>query len=114
MTPEEIAAEDAAERLAEEVQRRRKKPKAPTGPGVRTALYRLRDAAGQLLYVGISEDPLRRWPEHAKDKSWWPEVASFSQEWHDDRLHAQAAEAIAIRTERPLHNVAHNKRRPAA
>lgn len=74
----------------------------------RTALYRLRDSAGRLLYVGIGRDPLRRWPEHAGDKPWWPEVADLSMEWFESRTEALGAEATAIRVERPRHNVIHN------
>jgi predicted GIY-YIG superfamily endonuclease len=88
-------------------------PKSPEvskqeGPAVRTALYRLRADDGGLLYVGISEAPLRRWPEHASDKEWWPEVTSFSLEWFETRDAALAAEASAIRAEAPKCNVTHN------
>lgn len=75
----------------------------------RTALYRLRAASNQLLYIGISEAPLRRWTEHSKDKPWWPLVTDFALEWHDSRADALKAEAHAIKTERPLHNQVHNR-----
>ncbi|MFJ3812253.1 GIY-YIG nuclease family protein [Streptomyces sp. NPDC090073] len=74
----------------------------------RTALYRLRDASNRLLYVGVSEAPLRRWAEHSKDKPWWPLVTALTLQWFGTRTKALIAEAHAIRTERPLHNVAHN------
>ncbi|MEH0552554.1 GIY-YIG nuclease family protein [Streptomyces sp. B21-101] len=77
-------------------------------PNVRTALYRLRTERGHLLYVGISSDPLRRWPEHAAEKSWWSDVASLSIQWFESRPAALEAEASAIRTEQPIHNVVHN------
>ncbi|MEU3665778.1 GIY-YIG nuclease family protein [Streptomyces virginiae] len=80
-------------------------------PGTRTALYRLRNDRCRLLYVGISDAPLRRWPEHAKDKEWWPEVADFSLEWFESRGAALAAEAAAIRAEAPKYNVTHNSAR---
>jgi predicted GIY-YIG superfamily endonuclease len=75
---------------------------------VPTALYRLRDRSGDLLYVGITENPERRYNDHAKDKSWWPDVDDRSVEWFPTRNHAIAAEAEAIHTERPRHNVHHN------
>ncbi|MFJ3601877.1 GIY-YIG nuclease family protein [Streptomyces anulatus] len=84
------------------VRRRKILPSAPT------AVYRLRDNTQQLLYVGISDDPLRRWPEHAKDKPWWQDVANFSIEWFGSRPEALTAEALAIKSERPLHNIVHN------
>jgi len=86
---------------------RLRKPEASDG-ATRTALYRLRDASGRLLYVGISEAPLRRWAEHSKDKPWWPLVTTFTLQWFDSRNRALVAEARAIHTEKPLHNVVHN------
>jgi hypothetical protein len=41
----------------------------------RTALYRLYDETGQLLYVGITTYPPKRFVEHERDKPWWPQVA---------------------------------------
>lgn len=76
---------------------------------VPTALYRLHDHDGELLYVGITDDLGRRWHDHAKDKPWWPEVASKSIEWLPSRRRALAAEATTIRAERPRYNVQHNK-----
>lgn len=75
---------------------------------VRTALYRLRDKGGRLLYIGITDNPGHRWPQHAADKPWWPEVTDLSLTWHPSRDCALAAEAHAIRTERPVYNVVHN------
>ncbi|MFF1499726.1 GIY-YIG nuclease family protein [Streptomyces sp. NPDC058316] len=114
LTEEEIAAEEAAKKRALTEERKRRSWPASTGLEVRTALYRLRDDAGQLLYIGISEDPLRRWPEHAKGKSWWPKVVDLSLEWFASRDLALTAEVAAIRSERPLHNVVHNWQQPAA
>lgn len=73
----------------------------------KTALYRLFDTDGTLLYIGISHDPARRWRQHAKVKGWWPLVARQSVTWLDERIKATAAEAEAIRTERPRFNVTH-------
>jgi predicted GIY-YIG superfamily endonuclease len=81
---------------------------APATP-IPTALYRLRDQHKTLLYVGITNNLGWRWKTHAADKDWWPEVAARSIEWFPTREHALAAEAAAIRSERPLHNVHHNK-----
>ncbi|GAA2929604.1 GIY-YIG nuclease family protein [Streptomyces enissocaesilis] len=76
---------------------------------VPTALYRLRDQSGTLLYVGITNNLGWRWKTHAADKEWWPEVVTRSIEWFPTRSHALAAEAAAIRAEQPLHNIQHNK-----
>jgi predicted GIY-YIG superfamily endonuclease len=79
----------------------------------RTALYRLHDTAGQLLYVGITHAPDTRWATHASTKTWWAEVSRKSVEWHENRALAEAAEKIAIRDERPLHNRADSPWVPA-
>lgn len=80
------------------------------------ALYRFRDAAGRLLYVGITADPGTRWKAHAAGKPWWADVARVDVEPQPTREAALAAEKRAIRAERPVHNVIHNrpKRAPAA
>jgi hypothetical protein len=79
-----------------------------SAPPQRTALYRIRNAEGDLLYIGISERPEYRWFSHRKQHAWWAEVANYSLEWHDDRKAAEAAETEAIRTERPRHNSTYN------
>lgn len=77
-----------------------------------TALYRLFDAAGELLYIGISADPEKRFRNHRhgnkreKPKEWWPRVASERIEWFDSRPEADTAETYAILTEHPQHNKA--------
>lgn len=69
------------------------------------ALYRFFDRKGQLLYIGITNDPPRRLGEHQGGKDWWEQVAGITVEWHDNREDALAAEARAIHIENPLHNV---------
>ncbi|NUP47250.1 MAG: GIY-YIG nuclease family protein [Catenulispora sp.] len=70
----------------------------------RTALYRLYDAEGQLLYVGISRDPNERFKEHAHERSWWHHVARTEIAWLNDWQQAREVEDAAIRNERPLYN----------
>jgi predicted GIY-YIG superfamily endonuclease len=53
-----------------------------------TALYRLFDTDGVLLYVGITRDTEKRWRQHALKKPWWPQVAERTVEWHPTRLAA--------------------------
>lgn len=72
----------------------------------RTALYRLYDDRGALLYIGISTNPYERWNTHRCDHGWWSSVARKAVEWFDTRLDAARAEAAAIRAEGPLHNKA--------
>jgi hypothetical protein len=72
-------------------------------PG-RTALYRLLDQSGRLLYVGISHKPDVRWGQHSEEKDWWPLVDRRIVEWHDTRAAAERAETRAIAQEHPVFN----------
>lgn len=72
--------------------------------GTPTALYRIYDADGALLYVGISIRLPERVAEHSKDKPWWMSAARIDLEHFPDRTSAGIAEAAAIRAERPIHN----------
>jgi hypothetical protein len=67
-------------------------------------VYRLYDASGLLLYVGISSDLADRFATHAGTKSWWPDVARRTAEGYSTRDEALAAEAVAIGAEAPLFN----------
>lgn len=71
------------------------------------ALYRFHDAAGQLLYVGLTSNPGRRFAQHASDKPWWTEVATVRIETFPDRASVALAERVAIQAERPRYNVVH-------
>ena len=75
------------------------------------ALYRFFDAAGDLLYVGITLDPGSRWKQHRDDKAWWHEVARVELENHPSREAVLAAEKAAIITEQPRYNIVHNRGR---
>ena len=71
-----------------------------------TALYRMHDADGALLYVGISTHLGERWAQHEKTQPWWGDVASATVEHYPTRAEALEAELDAIRSERPVHNIA--------
>lgn len=74
----------------------------------RTGLYRLWDADGDLLYVGIACSPARRFAQHAREKPWWSDVETRTVQWHPTREEALAAERAAILNEWPRHNRVHN------
>lgn len=80
-------------------------------PPERTALYRLYDADGRLLYVGITSNPKARWGAHARDKHWWPEVARKTTEWFETRKSAERIEKIEVEDERPRYNKVFNGER---
>lgn len=76
-------------------------------PDKPTTLYRFFDADQRLLYVGVTLNrrQLRRWSEHAGTKDWWTDVASTTVTHYPSRDQALRAEADAIRSENPLHNI---------
>ena len=76
-----------------------------------TDLYRIFDAEGALLYVGISLNAARRSSDH-RAKPWWPQVARIEVETHPTRGDALHAEYAAIDDEKPRYNV--RTTRPAA
>lgn len=69
-----------------------------------TQLYRAFDADDVLLYVGISLNVVTRMKQHLKDSSWFLKLRRLEVELFGSRAEALAAEAVAIRTERPLFN----------
>jgi predicted GIY-YIG superfamily endonuclease len=70
----------------------------------RTALYRLYDAEDDLLYIGISRDPEKRFKAHAHDKNWWHCVRYVDLTWFSNYPAARQAENAAHRSERPPYN----------
>ncbi|MFH8867145.1 GIY-YIG nuclease family protein [Streptomyces griseus] len=76
----------------------------------RTALYRLYNAEGKLLYIGISQNPDVRWGQHSTTKPWWGDVEERKVEWHETRPLAAAAEVASIEAEQPLWNSNHATR----
>jgi hypothetical protein len=71
-----------------------------------------------LLYIGISGQyvPMCRPLNHVIRKSWAPdiEMVEFDDRTFPTEVKAEAAEAVAIRRMRPLHNIAHNVGNPCA
>lgn len=73
-------------------------------------LYRFFDADDQLLYVGRTINPGRRWRDHEKQKPWFDAVAKVTREVLPSALLLAEAEQVAIETEHPLHNIIMNRR----
>lgn len=71
-------------------------------------MYRLWAADDSLLYIGITDRGREREREHARTKSWWPEVHHVTVEHIATRAELRFREAEAIRKERPRYNVQHN------
>lgn len=66
-------------------------------------VYRMFDATGRLLYVGMTGELGKRLSSHA-DKVWFLAVTTITFERHPGYAEAALAEQEAISTESPLHN----------
>jgi Bacterial regulatory proteins, gntR family len=71
-----------------------------------TAVYRLYDADGTLLYIGITRNIALRFAHHEIYKPWWPQVVRKTMTWYGSRAEAIRAESAAIVSEGPLYNIA--------
>jgi len=81
---------------------------------VNYTIYRISDASGNLLYVGQTNDPERRLEEHIETKPWLPDEFHVTLErGYQTRDSVTVAEENAIKSERPRHNIVHNKMRAA-
>ncbi|MET7694900.1 GIY-YIG nuclease family protein [Streptomyces sp. NPDC005483] len=76
----------------------------PSGPDD-VAVYRLYDKDGDLLYVGMSKDPIHRWADEHRHRYWWPEVASYEWAWHGSRAEARRVERELLSTGLAKYNV---------
>lgn len=70
-----------------------------------TALYRHFNAAGVLLYAGISLRPTYRLRQHGQAAHWSDDIKTVTIEWLPSRAAAIEAERKAIAREQPLHNL---------
>jgi hypothetical protein len=68
------------------------------------AIYRLRDAAGELLYIGVTSDAALRLLQLARYAPFASEIASCSIDHYDTRADAESAEHAAITTEAARYN----------
>ena len=74
-------------------------------------LYRQYGIDGDLLYVGISLEPLRRQNRHMNFANWRSNIFRILVEPFETREEALEAERVAIRQEFPKFNNVHNGRR---
>ena len=71
------------------------------------ALYRFRDQQDDLLYVGRSNDPIRRIDEHRVRKEWITSAVRIDLEWVPADM-VRELERYAIESEHPRYNIQHN------
>ena len=73
-------------------------------------LYRLRDAFGELLYVGITRDWPTRMTQHQREKPWWSDVSAVELvRVLGTRHQIEAIEKAVIKSELPTYNKTHNE-----
>lgn len=72
----------------------------PTEPH---GVYRLFNARGILLYLGMSGDPDTRIAVHRSTQPWRAEIATWTVEWLPNRHAALVAEQVAIDAELPCY-----------
>jgi predicted GIY-YIG superfamily endonuclease len=75
-----------------------------------TFVYRLFDAEGALIYIGMSDDVARRVHDHALRKPWGSTIARCEKSLYPTRQEAARAECSAIYSEQPFFNVNHTGR----
>lgn len=75
-------------------------------------LYRFYAADDSLLYVGITNNPARRFSKHRDEKDWWLDVTRIEMEQFDSREALLSAEKVAIKTESPALNIRLNRGTP--
>lgn len=73
-------------------------------------VYRMFDANGALLYIGMSNDFAYRLWQHMSEKPWAHEIAKQTVTRYASRQEAEDAEAAAIAAEAPRYNKTYNKR----
>lgn len=67
-------------------------------------LYRHYDFDNRLIYIGVTNQVLRRWEKHKSTSSWADQIATITIEHYATRAEAEAAETEAILVERPRLN----------
>lgn len=77
-----------------------------------TALYRYYNLKDELIYVGISNNPVNRASEHKREKTWFTEIRRITVDWFDRRESALEAEKTAIQKYSPKYNIVHNHNKP--
>jgi predicted GIY-YIG superfamily endonuclease len=70
-----------------------------------SSVYRHFDKDDNLLYVGRSVNPLARLGMHKYQSDWFDQIATVKIERFDAHEDAVKAEEIAIRVEKPIHNI---------
>lgn len=78
-----------------------------TGRGSKMdSVYLVYDRDDHLLYVGVTNNIVRRKGYHRNCTEWYPSAVRWAIREYDTRSRAEAVEAKAIVLLRPIHNIA--------
>lgn len=80
----------------------------------RHMVYKLYDARGDLLYIGITDRGPVRLAEHYRHKPWFGDVMRVEFERYETRTDSEDRERILIRKHGPRYNIQHNQGRQVA
>jgi excinuclease UvrABC nuclease subunit len=72
----------------------------------RFACYRHYNAAGELLYVGVTESTGQRYSAHKHASAWFEDIAEIKCDYFDSRRAALVLEAATIVCDAPKYNKA--------
>lgn len=70
-------------------------------------VYRYYDIHGELLYIGLADNPEQRLAQHRAEKGWADQIARWDTTEYSTRSEAAAAERTAILADQPKYNVVH-------
>lgn len=74
-------------------------------------VYKIRDTAGRLLYVGCAVNAFTRARQHkAENQPWFPAAATVDIAQYPNMKTARSVEALSIRDESPIWNIAKETR----
>jgi excinuclease UvrABC nuclease subunit len=69
-----------------------------------TAVYRAYDHSGKILYVGVSDEPGKRFSKHEAAGLWFDRCRRLEIDWYDSRSEALMHEARLIHELQPKYN----------
>jgi excinuclease UvrABC nuclease subunit len=72
-----------------------------------SAVYRIYNAANELIYIGMSYEPATRVNVQRREQKWGHEIARYEADWFPDRVASRDAEERLIKELQPRYNVTH-------
>lgn len=70
-----------------------------------TWLYKVFNRADNLLYVGITHNPVERMKSHKSHSIWWEDKEQMTWQSFETRHEAEIAERLSIKNDNPVFNI---------